>query len=137
MASFDRFLTEGSPIRCRLQLSDGSTDKFPQAILRDATGAALSGSPVSLTHTGNGLYSDSSINMPSTPQVDATYIVYTDAGHTTESTSLGRAMDTFLLQTATKSDALIGTIQDSTSTPLTATIDDTNETLKGVVEDET
>lgn len=137
MASSDRFVKEGDFIRCRLQLFNGATNQFPQATLRDADGTELSGSPVNLTHVAKGLYSDSSIAMPHTAQVDVTYVVYTDSGHTTESTVLGRAMDTFLLETENMSNALIGTIQDSTSTPLVAVIDDTNETLKGVVEDET
>lgn len=70
----------GDPIRLNLQLFDGDENKFIKAYLRDNLGAQLAGSPVTLTHTDNGLYEDDSILMPNNPEVTAVYEVYNDSG---------------------------------------------------------
>jgi hypothetical protein len=72
----------GDPIYLNLQLESGETGKYPQAILKDHTGTELAGSPVDLADHGDGLYQNSSVNMPGTPFVVATYKVYHDAAHT-------------------------------------------------------
>lgn len=85
----------GDPIQLNLQLEDGATNKFPQAILRNQSGVLLSGSPVSLTHVGDGLYQNDSIAMPNTQEVTATYKVYDDAGHTVLSQFYSIELDVF------------------------------------------
>jgi len=85
----------GDPIQLNLQLEDGATDKYPQAILRNQIGTILAGSPVDLTHTGDGLYQNDSISMPNTQEVTATYKVYEDAPHTVLSQFYTIELDVF------------------------------------------
>lgn len=73
----------GDQIPLQLQLFDGATGKFPQAVVKDATGTAISGSPFDLAHVANGHYSNLTAVMPSTAFVTIQYLVYSDAGHTT------------------------------------------------------
>lgn len=74
-------LNIGDLIPLELQLSDGSTVMFPQALVYDASGALLA--TKSLTHIAQGRYADDSLTMTNTPYTAVTYIVYSDAGHTT------------------------------------------------------
>ena len=85
----------GDPIHLNLQLEDGAIDKYPQAILRDQIGTLMAGSPVDLTHTGDGLYQNDSISMPNTQEVTATYKVYDDSGHTILSSFYSVELDVF------------------------------------------
>ncbi len=89
-----------------LQLEDGATGLFPQAVLRDEANVNVAASPIDLVHVTEGLYAPSSaIAMPAGVEfVNATYITYTDAGHTTESTTNQRAHDVFV-----RADAAITT----------------------------
>lgn len=73
----------GDPIPALLQLFDYANDKFPVAVIRNAGGTPLSGSPLTLPLIADGLYGAISINMPNTPFVSVQYFVYTDSGHTT------------------------------------------------------
>ncbi len=86
----------GEALRINLQDFDGKAGLFPQAILRDDTGSELSGSPVDLAHTADGLYQDKSIVMPNTPMVTAVMKTYTDAGHTVLSDDHEDAIQVFL-----------------------------------------
>ena len=65
-----------------LQLGNGATGKFPQAYVRDAAGALITGAPFDLPHISLGLYRLLTVQMPDTPHVTVQYIVYSDAGHT-------------------------------------------------------
>jgi hypothetical protein len=78
-----------------VQLADGSASKFPRASCRDESGAALFGGPVDLIHVGDGLYTDFSKQRSVTGRITVTYIVYSDAGHTTEDTAYNRHLDVF------------------------------------------
>lgn len=74
--------TAGAQILLRAQLAKADTGRFVKVSVRDSTNAAIAGSPVTLTHVADGLYTDSSLVMPS-GNVYAQYEVYTDAGLTT------------------------------------------------------
>lgn len=83
----------GETLPISLQIDDGNAGLFPQASLRDDTGASLG--TINLSHVAAGMYSGASFAMPDTPWVSATYIVYTDAAHTIESTVYARSLDVF------------------------------------------
>ncbi len=85
----------GDPIRLNLQLFDGDSGKFVQAIVADSSGTPLAGSPVTLSNSGNGLYEDDSLIMPTDPEVTAIYKVYNDAGFTTPSAVHADALDIY------------------------------------------
>jgi len=85
---------EGDGIPIVLQIADGNTGLFPQAKIRSDAGDDLG--TVSLSHIANGLY-QTIFTMTDDPYISATYIVYTDAGHTVESDIYCRDVDTFLL----------------------------------------
>jgi len=144
MSSGGSILTKvGDPIRLNLQLFDGDPDKFPQAILRDVNGTELVGSPVDLSHTGDGLYKDASVNMPDVIFVTASFKVYNDVGFTKLSNLHGDALDVFqrdetqaaidkLLAESRKAD-FTSTVSDEDS--FTSTVSDEDE-IKSQVSDE-
>ena len=68
----------GDPVFLSLQLESRLTDKYVRAELRDHLGVEITGSPVSLTHSSDGLYVNSSVNMPSIPFLTAVFKVYND-----------------------------------------------------------
>lgn len=75
----------GDALPIKLQLGGRETGLFPQArVYNQATDVEQTGSPVSLTHTANGMYSGSLASL-----ADAKYYVvcrvFTDAGHTVQS----------------------------------------------------
>lgn len=84
----------GDPIQLHLQLEDGNTALFVRAYLTDNTGAVF-GTPIALSHVGEGLYLDNSVGMPAFDFVQATYVVFNDAGFTSESDLYGRSIDIF------------------------------------------
>lgn len=94
-----------APIPLALQLFDGNVSKFVRAILHNASGTELSESPVALTHVGGGLYQDSSVLMPNTDLVVASYVVYDDSGFTTESLVYSRVAESFYLDLPAQVDA--------------------------------
>lgn len=73
-------LSLGQPVPLICQISDGSSDKFVQAIVKDSDGATVSGSPFTLTHVANGKYTNDSLSMPNKNHIKVQYIVYDDAG---------------------------------------------------------
>lgn len=86
---------QGQVVPLSLQLEDGATGMYPRAVVRDETGAAVAGSPFDLTDRGDGLYTSTALSLGAQDSLHATYIVYTDAGHTTESDEHLRATDVF------------------------------------------
>jgi hypothetical protein len=85
---------EGDGIPIVLQLADGNTGLYPQAVITADSGDLLD--TINLTHVTEGLY-QTVFTMTDDPYINATFIVYTDAGHTIESTIYQRDVDTFLL----------------------------------------
>ncbi len=73
-------------------LFDGDAAQFPLAHVYDSTDAEITGSPFSLTHMALGLYKFSAPVQPA-DVYDVAYIVYSDSGHTTESTAHDRVSD--------------------------------------------
>ena len=86
------------PIPCYSQLFDYADDKFVRAVVRDGSGAQISGSPVDLTLVANGLYRNVSLVMPQTAQVSVQYFVYSDSGYTILDQSYAGEVDVFTLQ---------------------------------------
>ncbi len=78
-------ITVNDPIPLTLQLHDGAENKYPQAIIRDSAGSTILGSPVDLSHIGNGLYRDLTKTLASPQIISVTFVTYDDASHTTES----------------------------------------------------
>ncbi len=83
----------GSDLPITLLLEDGNTGKFPQAEVRNEAGTLLT--TLNLSHVASGLYTNTTYQMPDEDWVVVTYIVYDDAGHTTESLLHLRAQDVF------------------------------------------
>jgi len=96
----------GAIIPLTLQLEGAATDKFPQADLTDAAGAALPASPVDLAHVSGGLYSNNAVLMPSTAYVKAVYKSFEEIGHTTPSPDyvVGSAAERFDRDVSSPSD---------------------------------
>lgn len=80
----------GEPISLVVNLNDGETNRFIKAILKDEFETEISGSPATLTHKGNGQYTNYSVSYPTAPKyVAVTYIPYMDAGFTVEDGKYG------------------------------------------------
>lgn len=85
----------GQPIPAYTQLYDYASGKFPRAVVRDADGAELSGSPIDLAEIADGLYGNSDLAMPDTAHVTVQYFVYSDSGHTSLDQSYAAELDVF------------------------------------------
>lgn len=81
--------TPGASIDLTLSLEDGATTLFPTAWIFAGAAAITS---VDLTHNGQGRYLGAWVPAAAVPY-DALYIVYTDAGRTTESAVYTREME--------------------------------------------
>ena len=88
-------VTTDNVLPLSVQLYDGDTSKFPRAEVLDPTFATVTGSPFSLTHTANGLYSNNSFTATSNGVYLATYIIYNDSSFTTESNAHSRVEEAF------------------------------------------
>jgi len=97
-------LVSGDTIPLVLQLFDGATDQFPQAELWNLDTNVLIDTK-NLVHRNEGLYSLMTEIMPNS-RVAVTYIIYSDAGHTTENLLFERKVDTFTLSDASDSAVL-------------------------------
>ena len=109
----------GAAIPLQLQLATSKTGLFVRAYLYNGDGSALnSGTPVALTHSGNGLYQNRTFFMPNTPFVVATYQVALDAGFTSIAPQDGSGIDVFNLETVAQDiirrDSLIAVVKDKT-----------------------
>lgn len=91
----------------RLLLSDGATNKFPQATIYDSAGAQVGG-VLNLTHVANGLYSVAT-TFTTLGDFDVVYITFNEAAHTSESKRHARANDRFRV-TLTVEDEVWDTI---------------------------
>jgi hypothetical protein len=80
-------LKPGDLIPLVWQLHDGATNKFCRAAVRDKDNAAISGSPFTLAHVANGLYTSNAAIMPNSEKVSVQFLTYDDAGFTTPSTT--------------------------------------------------
>jgi len=73
---------EDDKIPLSIQLFDGATNKYVKVILRDPDGVEITGSPVALSHIGEGHYTNDTIVMPLLDYITATYKVFNDSGFT-------------------------------------------------------
>ena len=97
-----------------LQLFDNATNKFVRAVVRDNSDAEISGSPFTLVHEANGLYTNSTALMPNKPFVSVQYLVYDDAGFTTFSSTHSSTSIEIPLEYSSSSCAVEGVVEDST-----------------------
>jgi hypothetical protein len=89
-------LAVGELVPLELQLDDGNAGVFPRALVYDAGGALVA--TRDLAHVAAGRYASSAQTMPNTTVLAATYVVYSDAGHTVDATATyPRALDTWQL----------------------------------------
>ena len=83
-----------------VQIEDGtSSGLYPRAIVTSDSGSTITGGTVDLTVAGStGMYynAGTALTMPNNAFVTATYIIYTDSGHTTESSTYMRSADVFM-----------------------------------------
>lgn len=90
----------GEELGLVVQIEDGtSTGLYPRAIVTDDSGSTITGGTVDLTVAGStGMYynAGTALAMPNNAFITATYIIYTDAGHTTESSTYLRSSDVFM-----------------------------------------
>jgi hypothetical protein len=93
-------IEQGEELGLSVQIEDGtSTGLYPRAIVTDDSGSTITGGTVDLTVAGStGMYynAGTALAMPNNAFVTATYIIYTDSGHTTESTTYLRSSDVFM-----------------------------------------
>jgi len=95
VTSVSHRLEAGDDLHLNYQAGDGQTGLFPQAhVYRQSDNVEIASSPFDLTERVLGGYS-LDITPPTEVAHYARYIVYTDAGHTSESASHGRATDFF------------------------------------------
>ena len=87
-------LAVGENVPVATILEDGDISQYPQAVVYDPLGTILT--TLDLSHVANGMYT-ASYSMPSENLIEIVYIVYSDAGHTTENTKYGRDLDIFVL----------------------------------------
>lgn len=124
-----RRVNSGGNFNLAIQLPIGDDAQFPLAYIYDSTGTPISGSPFALADVGGGLYTNDSVFAPD-GQYEATYVVFTDSGHTTESTTYGRSNDNFDVYTpsggggglvAGTGEAVVGTVA-TTELPVVGTV---------------
>lgn len=96
-----------------LQLFDNDATKYVRANVRDASDTVISGSPFTLAHEANGLYTNASAVMPNTPFVSVQYLVYDDAGFTTLSTIHASAAVEIPINRDVVAGEVSATIEDS------------------------
>ena len=133
----------GDIVPLSVQLFDGDETKFVKGVVRDSSETEVSGSPFALTHVSDGRYENSSLVMPSTAFLGATYIIFNDALFTSVSPDHSIATDVFPLEVpdAEILDKLIEikTLLDQLSTErlptrLSGTIDEVTK-LVGEIQD--
>ena len=91
---------QGEELGLVVQIEDGtSSGLYPRAIVTNDSGSTITGGTVDLTVAGStGMYynAGTALAMPNNAFVTATYIIYTDSGHTTESSTYMRSADVFM-----------------------------------------
>lgn len=112
-------LALGDSLPLSLTLPDGASGLFPQAFVYDSLDVAVIGSPFDLSEVGaTGRYTNAAFVPLSVGNFAALFIVYSDAGHTTEATTYEHDQDSFVvtLAQAAASGATINTPANSDST---------------------
>lgn len=112
----------GEMVPLKAQLAGGETNKFPQAVIRDASDTPIAGSPFTLTHVAGGLYTNNGVTMPNTAVISVQYKVFNDAGHTTQDEDYGVVSENYMLNTEVIAGELQAIVEDSTE--LRAVVDE-------------
>ncbi len=85
----------GEKVPLHMQLYNGDTGKFVRAFVKNDSGIDVIGSPFTLNHVGNGLYTNGALSMPDVPFVESTYQVFDDSGFTAKAPTHGDDVDIF------------------------------------------
>ena len=89
----------GSKLNLNLLVDDGNDSLFPLAIVTDKDNVPVVGSPFTLVSIGNGRYFNNDYTViQNSNYLIATFIVYEDAGHTTEALDYRRDEEKFTLE---------------------------------------
>lgn len=87
-------LATGDAVPVEAALGDGAVDQHPQAKVYDQAGGVLA--TINLVHMAAGIYRPATpYTMPAVDWIAVAYIVYSDAGHTTENTGYERRTGTY------------------------------------------
>lgn len=109
-------LKPGDKIPLVLQLFDNAVNKFVRAVVRDSSDTQIAGSPFALAHEANGLYTNSTAEMPNSAFVSVQYLVYDDAGFTTLSSTHSSAAVEIPIDYEIKGGEVSATVEDETAT---------------------
>lgn len=109
-------LKPGDKIPLVLQLFDNAVNKFVRAVVRDASDTQIAGSPFALAHEANGLYTNSTAEMPNTPFISVQYLVYDDAGFTTLSSTHSSVAVEIPIDYEISGGVVSATVEDETAT---------------------
>lgn len=116
--SFGGFIRQvGKPMRLNSTLTNGQTDLFVRATLRDQNGDLLSPSTQNVPHKSAGFYLDITKLMPDLPNVFVKYKVFRDAAFLIEACEFPERTDIF------KRDELQDAIDDLLSASRKADLD--------------
>ena len=89
----------GGPLPLSLMLPSGGSGFFPQADIYDSADSAVAGSPFDLTEVGaTSRYTGSSFTPLAVGTFTARFVVYSDAGHTTEALQYTRDQDSYSVE---------------------------------------
>ena len=105
-------LSETVPLHLKLDRDDAT--KFVRATVTDHLGAAVTGSPFTLSHIDKGMYQSTSLSMPDKLFIIASYAVFNDSGFTAKS-NFRDGVDLFVrrlpIQALVQSTDLIGFVE--------------------------
>lgn len=114
-------------------VDNGKTGLFVIAILKNAAGTPIAGSPFSLTDVGDGTYTNNAQSMPNAPFIIVTYKAYKDAGLTVRFRS-GDGQDLLYIPEAisaiSRRDKIFGVIYPRPQ--LSALVQ--NDNIQGIIE---
>lgn len=113
----------GETVPLSHQLHDGNETKFVQAVVRDASGTELVGSPFPMPHLTFGRYESTALSMPNASFLSVTYLTFDDSLFTElsgftigtdvfELVVLDQDLIDLLAELKDKLDTLLGKIDD-------------------------
>jgi len=86
----------GNPLPLSLTMPDSASGLFPRARIYDSADSEVAGSPFNLTEVGaTARYTGASFTPPGVGTFVARFVVYSDAGHTTEALRYTREQDSY------------------------------------------
>lgn len=107
-------IAEGAELPISVAMEDGNTGVYPRATLFSPSGTILG--IYDLVHRSIGVYTITGVAMPAETFVTVLYVIYDDAGHTTESATYLRSSEVFALASYIQSTTVVdGTIDVQTA----------------------